>query len=228
MSSYYYSLDNYLENDKMQIADFLRIATQLCKKLYEIHKKNILVGHLSPSIILINESKNIKIDQLNLNKDDTQNNVYRSPEQIITSNLKVSTSSDIYSLGIVFFKMLTGELPYSYNNSLEFSHIIATTKIPLLSNIDKNIPVILSKVVDKMISKNQFDRYSDILSVYTDLFRIEQNNKKYNKFIDFEIDTLQKFHKSTKLYGREREEETIVRATKRKAKTLYSLKEISV
>ena len=209
MSSYYYSLDNYLKNDKIQIVDFLKIATQLCKNLHELHKKDILFGYLSPSIILINELKNIKIDQLNLNKDDTQNNVYRSPEQIITSNLKVSTSSDIYSLGIIFFEMLTAKLPYVYTNSLEFSHTIATTKIPLLSNIDKNIPTILSKVVDKMISKNQFDRYSDILSVYTDLSRIEQYNKKYNEFIDFEIDTLQKFHKSTKLYGREREEETI-------------------
>ena len=209
MSTQFYSFNNYLGKKKIELIDFLEISVQLCRNVHDLHKQNLIVGTLSPSVILIDKSNNIKIDTLTPNSAEILSDVYKSPEQIITSNLKVSSSSDIYSLGIIFYEILSGELPYSYNNFLEFSHTIVTTKIPLLLTIKKDIPLIISKIIDKMVSKNQFDRYSDILSIYTDISRVLQYYKLNNAFNDFEIDTLQSFHKSTKLYGREKEEKTI-------------------
>lgn len=210
MKNEYHKLNVYLQDNTLELQTFLKIAIRLCDALITLHKQNIVHSRLSPSIIFLNENIEIKIDDNDLiDGEDGFTQVYKAPEQVTKKNLQVNSSVDIYTMGIIFYEMLSGKLPYTYTNPLEFSHTVVTTKIPLLSTIKKEIPQIISKIIDKMIAKNQSDRYKEILSVYADLSKVIRSLEENREVDDFEIDKLYSFYSDNVMYGRELEEQKI-------------------
>lgn len=210
MGEGYYALNVYLKDAPIDLTKFFDLSLKICDALHKLHEKKIVHGNLLPSNIICSDTKRIKLDlSYPLKGEDSLTQVYKAPEQIIAENLKLDPSVDIYTLGLIFYELLSGKLPYSYNNKLVFSHLLMTSEIPLLHTVKKEIPLMLSKIIDKMITKHQSERYQNVFTVYSDLSTLIHNLSQGNKEVDFRIDTFQSFSKSILMYGREKELKSI-------------------
>lgn len=210
-SNQYHSLNEYVKKKPLGIDTFLHIAIEICQSIYELHKQNVLFNHLTPSTILINKQDQVKISHISVMDDREVTLDYLSPEHALYDVTSINQSSDIYVLGIIFYELLIGESPYSYNDTLEFNHTILTQKIPFVSDKNKNVPHMLSMIIDKMVATSQLDRYKDIRSVLIDLTKLQHAFNK-NQFPDFKLDTfqnIQDLHTSEIIYGREQEEQKL-------------------
>ncbi|KAI7856678.1 hypothetical protein BDC45DRAFT_61060 [Circinella umbellata] len=110
--------------------------------------------------------------------------VYMSPEQTGRTTYSPDHRSDIYSLGIAFFVLLTGQAPF-YGGPLEILNGVLSKKVPLVHEVQKSIPEILSKIVEKMTNKAPGDRYSSIHGIRCDLDKcltqLLENGNRQNK-----------------------------------------------
>jgi len=230
MNNEYYQLKKYLKQNKIDIEIFLKISIELCKAVQALHNQNIIHAHLSPSTILINDGIKIQINSNHLSDDElNEDSVYKAPEQFTKTAQQLSNSIDIYTLGIIFYEILIGKAPYESDDLLEFSHMIVTKEIAKISSIDENIPQVLSNIIEKMILKNQFKRYKDILSVYSDLTRVSNYIASSRTIEYFEVDTLYNIldTQTTRfIYGREKEEnelQNIIELKTNKSNQLVSI-----
>ena len=205
MSREFVLLKDRIQNGRIDLPSFLPIAIESCRHVYALHQQNRLHRHLSPSAIEVNASLEVKISEpISVAYSGTI--PYIAPEQVVTGSKSINHSSEIYILGIIFYEMLSGKLPYSCHDPLEFTHTIVTRKVPFL--FDQSIPLIVSKIVDKMVAINQSERYQDLLSVSIDLTKVLQALQTKGDIDDFAVDSfgnLSAIHTSTALYGREKE-----------------------
>lgn len=217
------SLSRVLQNKPMTLSDFLPIAIELAKAVGKLHENGIIHKDIKPDNIVIN----VKTNQLKLidfsiaceiateyqDRDEQPELLegtlsYMSPEQTGRVNQIIDYRSDYYSLGVTFYQMLTGQLPFKSENSMEIiHHHIATTpkSVHELVNI---VPVSLSNIVMKLMAKNSDERYQSSQALIYDLTHCLNELRTKNKIEDFEIaqhDIPSKFVISQKSYGRENE-----------------------
>lgn len=207
----YHPLNEFVKKKPLDIDTFLSIAIEICKSVDNLHKQSSLFNNLKPSTIFINQDYQVKISKVTSLDDNDLTVDYMSPEQVLKDSMYINQSSDIYVLGIIFYELLLGELPYKYNDILAFTHAVLTQKIPFISDKDKNIPRLLSMIVEKMVVINQLERYKGILSVSIDLTRLKHALKQ-GEVSDFQLDTfhnIQDLHTSEIIYGREEEEKKL-------------------
>ncbi|WP_375500541.1 AAA family ATPase [uncultured Nostoc sp.] len=143
---------------------------------------------------------------------------YISPEQTGRMNRGIDYRTDFYSLGVTFFQLLTGQLPFITKDPMEliYSHI---AKQPLkASRINSNTPPILSDIISKLMAKNAEDRYQSALGLKHDLQVCQNQWQETGNIAPFELgvrDISDRFVISEKLYGRQSEVETLLAAFKR-------------
>lgn len=221
------SLRTLLTKKLENIKQFLTLAIKITKALGEIHQHNIIHKDINPSNIIINPDNELVqiIDfgistVLNSENPTIKNpNVlegtlaYISPEQTGRMNRAVDYRTDYYSLGITFYELLTGQLPYNYNDPIELVHAhIAKIALPP-SEIEPKIPLMISKIVMKLLEKTAEARYQSTWGIVADLEEcLDQLNTKV-KITEFAIaqkDLTDKFQIPQKLYGRESEVETLL------------------
>ncbi|MBN3925586.1 ATP-binding sensor histidine kinase [Nostoc sp. NMS4] len=175
--------------DEIKLIDF-SIATLLPREIQFLTNPNILEGTLA----------------------------YISPEQTGRMNRGIDYRTDFYSLGVTFFQLLTGQLPFTSKDPMElvYSHI---AKQPLkASRINSNIPPILSDIISKLMAKNAEDRYQSALGLKHDLQVCQSQWQETGNIAPFELglrDISDRFVIPEKLYGRQSEVETLLAAFKR-------------
>ncbi|MCB1192626.1 MAG: serine/threonine protein kinase [Leptospiraceae bacterium] len=136
------SLDKIIkQNGKLSINDFLYIAINVLKALEEIHKNHIIHKDIKPHNIIYNKETNeleiIDFGSASLLSKETPNinmaNImegtlsYISPEQTGRMNRIVDYRTDFYSLGVTFYQLLTGKLPFDSNDTMELIHLHLST-----------------------------------------------------------------------------------------------------
>jgi predicted ATPase/two-component sensor histidine kinase len=193
---------------------FLTIAIELVKILQTIHHQEIIHQNIQPSSILI-EPKTLKIKVTNFiiatnfgdllqefsQQLEVANLAYVSPEQTERTNLAVDYRTDFYSLGIIFYYILTKQLPYNASNSLELMHRhLAQTPVPP-HHLQSDIGVKLSAIVMKLIAKNPEERYQNAYGIIADL-KICQAQDRAQPFVCGKFDRYGHFAISSRLYGR--------------------------
>jgi serine/threonine protein kinase len=139
--------------------------------------------------------------------------LYMSPEQTGRTNSLIDKTSDIYSLGITFFQMLTGKTPFQGDVSkVIYSHI--AVEPPKMNSISQeNIPECLEQLVAKMIKKNKSERYSSIFGVKKELEFLQF--KGFDEpFTAGQLDVKDTFQFGTKLYGRDDEVNMLIEILK--------------
>lgn len=227
----YYSgipLNQWARSQKeIKMADFLKIAFSMAELLDKIHQAGIIHGGIKPHNILIDpETLDVKIIDF-ITPLDVRNVshfiydkrfvegtlAYTSPEQTGRINHRVEFTTDIYSLGIVFYELLTNKLPFSTRDPLELIHSHLAEEAPPVHDINPKIPPILSSIIEKMILKQPEKRYQGGNGLLVDLIKFRNEFIKNNNDFDFILGLEDRTHRITfisKMVGRDREAETIL------------------
>ncbi len=227
------SLKNYFTSVETRyiasLQQFLEIVIALCNTLDILYRARIIHKDIKPSNILINpETKQIKLidfsiasllpreTQTLMNPNVLEGTLaYISPEQTGRMNRGIDYRTDFYSLGVTFYELLTGELPFQSNEPMELVHCHIAKTTPLVHEINPQIPSVLSEIVNKLMAKNAEDRYQSALGLKFDLEKCLTQIQNSGEIQSFEIarrDVCDRFTIPEKLYGRETEVQTLLDA----------------
>ncbi|MFH1010783.1 MAG: AAA family ATPase, partial [bacterium] len=137
---------------------------------------------------------------------------YLAPEQAGSLRKPVDGRSDLYSLGIIFYRLLTGRLPYEADdvNTLIYQHV--ATEPPEPSHVRAGIPEILDGICLKLMAKDPLDRYQSAAGLVADLDEYAKQVREGRSPIEFPIarkDRLTHLNFATKMVGREQELEQL-------------------
>ncbi|MBE9563375.1 MAG: serine/threonine protein kinase, partial [Proteobacteria bacterium] len=211
-----------LKSDGFVIKEFLPLAIQITDSLGNIHAANIIHKDINPSNIIWEPvTEQLKIIDFGIasrlpRENPTLRNperlegtlAYLSPEQTGRINRSMDYRTDLYSLGVTFYEILTGQLPFTATDAMELVHChIAKTPVSV-SEINSEIPQIISNIVMKLLAKNAEDRYQSAFGIKTDLQECKLqfvNNERINSFELAQHDFFGHFRIPQKLYGRENE-----------------------
>ncbi len=233
LSEYLNNLTEYRpEYKSLHLVDFLEIAIQLTSSLHYLYQNRVIHKDIKPANILINpKTKQIKLIDFSISSllsretQEIQNpNIlegtlaYLSPEQPGRMNRGIDYRSDFYSLGITFYQLLTKKLPFSSEDAMEMVHChLAKQPIPI-HEVNAEIPLTLSAIVQKLMAKNAEDRYQSARGIKHDLEICLSQLQRTGKIEPFEIgkrDLSDRFTIPEKLYGREIEVATLIEAFER-------------
>ncbi len=229
------SLSQYIKTKPLTIAQFLPIAIQIVETLHQLQRARIIHKDIKPANILINPTNlQVKIIDFSISSllpketQEIQNlNIlegtlaYLSPEQTGRMNRGIDYRSDFYSLGVTFYQLLTGELPFYSEDPMELVHCHIAKIPPNLHQFNPEIPSVLSDIVIKLMAKNAENRYQSALGLKQDLETCWQQLQSMGKITTFPIaqrDLSERFIIPEKLYGRKTEVETLFNAFERVAK----------
>jgi serine/threonine protein kinase/formylglycine-generating enzyme required for sulfatase activity len=203
------SLESILQKGLIPFERQLVILRQVLKAVGEAHKKGIVHRDLKSDNIMLTRDKRgedlIKVMDFGIAKvleGDTSHaesadgeRVYKTMEGVITGTpqymspeqcegKKVDARSDLYSLGIIMFEMLTGRLPFESETAMGFigKHIVEEPALPSKVRPDLGIDPAYEKIVMKLLEKSPDARYQSAGDIFTDL-----EEKVTNKFLDVKI-----------------------------------------
>ncbi|QLE54108.1 ATP-binding sensor histidine kinase [Nostoc sp. TCL26-01] len=241
-----------IEGKLRSLAEFLPVAIALCDALNILYHNRIIHKDIKPVNILINpdtqQVKLIDFSIASLLAKETQTFInphilegtlaYISPEQTGRMNRSIDYRTDFYSLGVTFYELLTGELPFISDDPMELVHC-HLAKIPtVLGNREQvtgdreqvtgdrgqgignreEIPQVLSDIVMKLMAKNAEDRYQTALGLKFDLENCLHQLTTTGQIQHFAIaqrDVGDRFIIPDQLYGRETPVKTLLAAFER-------------
>ncbi|MEO0967735.1 MAG: protein kinase, partial [Cyanobacteria bacterium J06639_18] len=201
---------------------FFHIAIQIVTTLDQLHRHQIIHKDIKPANLLINPTTTeVKLTDFSIasllpKEIATQNNpnqlegtlAYISPEQTGRMNRAIDYRSDFYSLGVTFFEILSGSLPFNLADPIELVYAHIAKQPPSLSHLNPKIPLVLEGIVSKLMAKNAEERYQSALGLKHDLekcWKLWDKNRNIDTFQLGSEDISQHFVIPEKLYGREAE-----------------------
>ncbi len=222
------SLKQLMADRPLTIKEFLPFALQIADSLGHIHAANIIHKDINPANIVCNKSTNqLKIIDFGIasllpRENPTLKNpeqlegtlAYLSPEQTGRINRSIDYRTDLYSLGVTCYEMLTGKLPFNATDAMELVHCHIAKMPSPVCDVNSDIPSIISDIVMKLMAKNAEDRYQSAFGVKADLEKCQENLAGL-AFKLAQNDFSGKFEIPQKLYGRENEINTLLQAFKR-------------
>ena len=184
----YYIVMEYVEGKTLKslikkrgaltLPEVIDIMLQLTSAIACAHDSNIIHRDIKPQNVLIKEDGIVKITDfgiamaLNSNELTQTNTVmgsvhYLPPEQ--ANGRGATVKSDIYSLGIVMYELLTGEIPFKGDNAVEIAIKQMKNQIPSVCSINDQIPQSVENIILKACAKNPKNRYNNVLEMYKDI-----------------------------------------------------------
>jgi predicted ATPase/tRNA A-37 threonylcarbamoyl transferase component Bud32 len=214
------NLKDFLAGRPLAIEQFFKIALQLIKIVGSLHRKHIIHKAIKSANIIIDPVDLIvKLSDFSMAShielesqppvfldvlEDSLN--YMSPEQTGRMNQMIDYRTDFYSLGVTFFEMLLGRLPFETNDSLKLVYDHLTKIPPAISEINKKVPIEVSAIVNKLLSKNPNDRYVTAEGICYDMAKCAKEWSELGRITPFKLgekDIAEQLKISHKLYGRE-------------------------
>lgn len=169
---------------KLTLDDTINYSMQIAEALMHAHRNHIVHRDIKPHNIMITEDERVKVTDFGIARAVTSSTVtttsnvlgsvhYFSPEQ--ARGGYTDEKSDIYSLGIVMYEMITGKVPFEGDSpiSIALKHIQEDIIPP--REVDSTVPAGLEAIILKCIEKRQSDRYNSISELIADLRKIKNN-----------------------------------------------------
>ena len=172
------TLKDKLEFGPLEIQDAHGIILQIAQGLHEAHQNGIVHRDIKPGNIMLTEKGQAKITDFGLAKLETGSEItktvtimgtvtYMSPEQARGDN--VDLRSDIWSLGVLFYEMLTGQLPFSREAFQSAIYAIMHEDPEPLASFRSDVPEMLEMVIYKTLQKDPQQRYQTLEDFIQDL-----------------------------------------------------------
>jgi predicted ATPase/signal transduction histidine kinase len=224
-----------LQSHQLPLETFLNIATQLADALSVIHHEQVIHRDLHPGNMVINpKTEQVQIidfglaslltrEQPALAPPETLEGMlpYISPEQTGRMNRALDYRTDFYTLGVTFYQLLTGELPFEADDAIGWVHAhIAKVAVPVCER-RPDVPEVLSAIIDKLMHKTAELRYQSALGLKHDLsicLRAVIAGEEIPCFSLGLHDIPDRFQIPQVLYGREAEIEQLMASFYRAAK----------
>ena len=156
----------------------VELVSQVCDGLSKAHKADIVHRDLKPENIMIDEDGRVRILDFGLAKLRNVSKLtqtattlgtlnYMSPEQL--QGMEVDHRTDIWSVGVVLYEMITGQLPFQGEYEASFMYSVLHEEPEPLSTVQPDLPAYIGQIIDKILEKDQTTRYQNIQAVLNDL-----------------------------------------------------------
>ena len=172
------TLSSLIEKQPASPKQSMEIACQLCEALAEVHKQGIIHRDLKPANIVLDNNQRPRLldfgiaavsDKTDLTKPGTTQGTiaYMSPEQI--EGKELDSRSDLFSLGVVLYELVTGVSPFKKENQAATINAIINADPEPAGIHSQDIPECLSGVIESLLEKDRENRSADALTVKSDL-----------------------------------------------------------
>ena len=186
------------ENAPLSNEEAVRLMGQILLAMRLAHTRGIIHRDLKPQNVLLTPDGTAKVSDFGIavafaETSLTQTNSmlgsvhYLSPEQARGS--KATVQSDIYAMGIIFYEMLTGHIPYDGDSAVTIALQHFQKPLPSIREENKNVPQALENVVIKATAKKLTDRYKSVAEMYVDLSSCLSYERRNEKKLVFEDQT---------------------------------------
>jgi len=220
----------------LELKEFLRLGIALAASLGQVHRRGLIHKDIKPSNVLANSA----MDQTWLTGFGIASRLtrergaaeppefiagtlaYMAPEQTGRMNRSIDSRSDLYAFGVTLYELLTGTLPFTASDPMEWIHChIARQPLPPAERL-KGIPQVVSAIIVKLLAKTPEERYQTAAGVESDLRRCIEDWDRGGAVHDFALgqhDRPDGLLIPEKLYGREREISTLLACFERVVKS---------
>jgi len=211
----------------LQVGHFLHLAITIAGTLGKVHRRGLIHKDIKPANILVNRTTGaVKLTGFGIASRLTRERpaptppefiagtlAYMAPEQTGRMNRSVDSRCDLYALGVSLYQMLTGALPFSASDPMEWVHChIARQPVPPSERLE-NVPAPLSAIIMKLLAKTPEERYQTAAGLEGDLRRCLADWDHKGRIDSFPLarnDVPDRLLVPEKLYGRAREVETLL------------------
>ncbi len=213
----------------MEVGQFLHFAIGLSVALRQLHERGLIHKDIKPANVLANSANGqvwlmgfgiaTRLPRERQTPEPPEfiagTLPYMAPEQTGRMNRSIDSRSDLYALGVTLYEMLTGSLPFTASDPMEWVHChIARQPVPPVERVTE-VPAAVSTIILKLLTKTAEERYQTAAGVEADLRRCLAEWESRRRIDAFSLglrDTPDRLLIPEKLYGRAREIETLLAA----------------
>jgi serine/threonine protein kinase len=169
----------------MEVRSFLRLAIAVAAALTQVHRRGLVHKDIKPANILVDPTiGTVKLTGFGIASRLPRERqapeapeaiagtlAYMAPEQTGRMNRSIDARSDLYALGVTFYQMLTGSLPFTAADPMEWIHCHIARKPPPPSERLATVPAAISALILKLLAKTAEERYQTAAGLERDLRR---------------------------------------------------------
>jgi TolB-like protein/Tfp pilus assembly protein PilF len=178
-----HTLKEQMTNGPLPVAEAVKLAIQIANGLAKAHEKGIMHRDIKPANVLLPSDGPAKIVDFGLAKAGGQTKLtrtamtmgtvaYMSPEQ--TRGIDVDHRTDIWSLGVVLYEMLTGEMPFKGDVEMAVLYSILHETPEFVTTLCADVPRDLEQIVEKALTKDPENRFQTMAEMLTELQTVEK------------------------------------------------------
>ena len=187
------TLQELIDSEELPLENSIDAVIQICDGLSEAHRAGLVHQDIKPSNIFIDKSGRVRILDFGLARIEggirLSSSVspigtisYMSPEQ--AKGEKIDNRSDIFSVGVILYRLLSGRLPFAGNYEAAILYTIVYQKPAPLTDYNDNIPQGFVRIVDKALEKNPQARYQKIEELRDAIINVHDSKEVVHNIVD--------------------------------------------
>lgn len=214
------TLRQFLHHQALSLPNFFKIAIELAEIIGDLHLQHVIHKDINPNTIYVDRrTLEVTLGEFSIASQLVQENfeaiqikniegtlAYISPEQTGRLNHPIDHRTDFYSLGVTFYEMLTGQVPFFSDDPLKIIHQHLAKMPQSIDLINPSIPRQLALIIAKLLNKSPDDRYASAIGLKSDLQECQSQWHSKGRIDEFPLgqkDIHADLTLSHKIYGRD-------------------------